>query len=571
MTERGSTPVVIVEMDNMQSEKRKMPKTELTPELSGQITAFVDGLQRFNDQLPEHARRKPENYKFLRGFVPEVVAERNHRAKETTTPEYQATVDLARSLFPMPNYNDFCMDGRVLPPLVFLETYGIGSSLRVPGGIINEFVWAENGEMILRKDSSFSKRVDSALLKFDTIAEVFDSHVGCAARNKEEEARGHHPHDSGLLKDVLHKKEMARATKKYTREKYGDSKEVITIQTSFDPHTGFMYMGLDSDKAIDFVTKTVAKDKEPEYTSDVLQELVDRELVISTKQLTEDPYMRKLLEEHGDFVMDWENNYADTASRSWNAIAKMKGEAEPIIMEKLKKVYPHLRSDKPDSKKELQERAMLALLNTFSGFMLNKDDLLAGAEDANYTFQAESYAFGTHKEALIKVYEGGHPPYPTSAFVLDTDEKNLPSKIELAASLVRGNRKAGRVEDPTSSFANPDEFEKAVVPVMVHEIVREPIAEEEWNEMSKIDWSDLSTDWNNMKDEDFNEYLVEKGVNNYQLMRNINNLRRRMAVLFDPDVPTSHHFTQQFKVAVPTIMSRDRQNRFLIPFVKLGY
>ena len=52
--------------------------------------------------------------------------------------------------------------------------------------------------------------------------------------------------------------------------------------------------------------------------------MIDRGLIISTEQLTEEPDMRKILERYGDFVMDWKGKYMETAASAWSAIHNKK-------------------------------------------------------------------------------------------------------------------------------------------------------------------------------------------------------------------------------------------------------
>jgi hypothetical protein len=44
-----------------------------------------------------------------------------------------------------------------------------------------------------------------------------------------------------------------------------------------------------------------------------------------------------------------------------------------------------------------------------------------------------------------------------------------------------------------------------------------------------------------------------------------------MAALYDPNIPLASRLIDQFKVALPTIIGKNRKNYFVVPFVKLGY
>ena len=89
-------------------------------------------------------------------------------------------------------------------------------------------------------------------------------------------------------------------------------------------------------------------------------------------------------------------------------------------------------------------------------------------------------------------------------------EKNLPANIEISASLVRKNRVEGRVIDPTNSFASPTEFAQASLPLVVQEIVRDPLTENEWRKLGGVGWSDIPEEWESMSDNEFFNYLHTK-------------------------------------------------------------
>jgi hypothetical protein len=542
----------------------------ITPELEAQVDSFVDMAQGYNQRIPEYRRRDPENYSYLRDFYKKALSERNKRAEEVESSEYWDVEKLAESQFPIAPYLVLCMDGRVLPPLIFGMTYGIGGSIRVPGGILQEFDRGEDGKLFLRRNSVYSERLNQALGNADTIAQIFDSHIGCAARNAEEESRGAHLHgDAGLYRDVMFKKEMVDATQRYVSER-NNGKRVMSIQTSFNPHNGFLFMGLETEAALSAAESKRKDGHEPEFTGAILHELAEQGKIISTEHLADE--LRELFKAHGDFTMDWKNRFVETAGNFWRSVAAMKDDARPVIEAKLKTIYPELDSEEESSQQELEERTVLILANAFSGYMLNKLGLTTEHMHEEGS-QEHAYEYGDHHEEFIKIYEGGQPPYETSAFVIwSLDHKNLPANIELAAALVRKNRREGRVTDPFGYFKDPSTFEKAVVPLVVHEIVREPLEEAEWERLSKIDWSDLSEiNWDNMSADEFSEYLLGKGITDYRIIKNINNLRERMAVIVDPDTPLGTHVVDQFKIALPTIIGKNRKNYFVVPFFKAGH
>lgn len=537
---------------------------ELYPqELGSQVERFISNLETANSLKPEHARRDEKNYTFLRDFYKRLFTERNARTYEVESNEYQEVKDLANSLFPVPTYWNLCMDGRVLSVLTNGASSGIGSSFRVPGAMHREFVRGDDGNIFLRENSNFANLLEAGLEKSPegNVAEVFDSHIKCAAREAEENQTGKHPADHGLMADVLSKKEMALATEKFVKNKFGDNKKVITIQTSFNPSNGFMYMGLETEHALalargfaDGKADLQGKERDkvkPEYTDEVLQHLVNDLGVISTEILAKDS--ESIFENYSNFQMDWQHNYLESAQNLWSSIKKMHAEAMPKYRQAVKMIYPHADEN------ETNERALLLLTNAYSGYLHNR----------------EPYPYDEHKEQFIKIYEGGQPPYDISAFVLNPHLKDLPANIELAASLVRKNRQEQRVKDASGSFVDPEEFREAVVPIVMQEIVRDNLPEEEWKKLSKIDWYDekmpMPTNWDTMSDEDFFNFLNKKGEFSLSVARSINNQRKRMAMLYDPDLPTASRLIAQHKVVVPTISGQNRRNYFILPFTKLGF
>lgn len=536
----------------------------LSARLQKQLDDFIHGLVAYNNlRIPER-RRSNDDYEFLRDFFKRFFTDRNARASEVASSAYKKVQADALSQFPVQTFWNLCMDGRVKTVLTNGATAGIGASIRVPGGTLREFVRDENGNFTLLSDSNFATLVHRALVvaKSDVLVEVFDSHIGCAARNAEEEARGRTPKDMGLLSDILHKQEMLEALHNYVTSQFGEKKQVIGIQTSFDPHNGFMYMGLETDAAL-AVAKAVSQEKTKqhtamhrwEYTSEILVKLVREEKIISTEALAHTPALEKLFRVYA-FSSDWATEYTKAAAQFWNGIAAMKDIASPVIEAKLLAIYPQLQSQDTLAVKELQERVMLLLTNAFSGFIHNQ----------------QAYPYSVHREECIKISRGGYPPYEISAFVLlGSDEKNLCINIELAAMLVRQNRKQGRVKDRSGLFTDPEVFAQVPVPLIIQTIAEEPLDPKKWENLSNIDWDDLPKNWDRISEREFFNYLETKGELPLTVAVAINDLRRRMAILFDPDQVIAGRLVSHHKVAVPVVVGGNRRNYFIVPFVKHGF
>ncbi|MBI5045206.1 MAG: hypothetical protein HZC02_04730 [Candidatus Levybacteria bacterium] len=539
---------------------KKIASKSLPENLKKQVHSFIKQFESYNEkrQFP----RDKKDYLFLEDFFIQFIKDRNRRADEVSSVEYKKVRMISNAQFPSITLWNLCMDGRVLAVLMNGASAGVGSSIRVPGGLLREFVYGENGNIFLLENSNYAFVLNRALKKFGTkkIFEIYDSHVGCAARKAEEMAHGKLPNDAGLLQDVIYKKQMADATVHFIKEHFDNDFSVTPIQTSFDPHNGFMYMGLETDKALSYARKTGN-----EYTDEVLKKLVEKRLIISTEDLIKRTDFNNLFAKYS-FSLDWKSQYLQSAKQFWITISKIKIESLPLIKKELLAIYPHLSSQRVDMQDELAERAMLILTNAYSGFLSNNMQQRKKAGEHYH------YPFGVHREEGVKVSEGGYPPYDISMFVVfSLDNDNLPANIELAATLVRNNRRDGRVLDRSGTYSSPQEFAEAPVPVVIQEIVREKIDEKEWERLSQIDWSDLPKDWESLSTKMFFEYLQKKANMPIGIANAINSLRERMLVLYNPQQPTSGHLIQNFKIALPIIVGSNRRNFFVIPFLKLGF
>lgn len=537
--------------------------------LKKQINQFVDNLQEYNERFPIERRRDVKDYTFLKDFFPKFIEDQNKRALEVSSQRYKKAVQLSLKQFPSPLYWSLCIDGRVLTILM----HGLAApdfSLRVPAGALRDFVRNSHGQLILMDNSSFANLLDRAFEKSDEIVEIFDSHLNCIARKEEEISKGEELlSDDWLVSDVLYKKEMAGAIGTYVAQRYGKNKKVIAVQTSFDPHTGYMYMGLETPQAL----KSVAKNGilpnpmngDKGYSDEVLDSLAADGIIFSTKLFASDTAVSKLFAKNV-FELDWKNEYVQSTEKFWKAVESMRERLLPEIIKKLSKIYPNYSAKSSD----LKTRAMLLLSNAFSGYLhthhVKKVPLRHDADD--------QYPYGIHEEEGIKVSEGGYPPYEISMFsVYSGYAKNLPARIELASTLVRSNRRRDiySIPDRSRVYRVRDDFVKAPVPIVVQEIINEDVDEETWDKLNQIDWADLSPIWNIESDVEFLKYLERKGVKNAVLLLAINSLRNTMAVLYSPERRTSNFIVEQHIVALPVLSDKFRKTRVIIPFFKLGF
>lgn len=532
--------------------------------LDNQITFFVESLRNYNNLLPAEKGRLAQDYVFLKNFYKTFIQDRDKRADTVVSEDYKKALEIVKKQFPMMTLWVLCMDGRVKAIHTNGATAGVGSSIRIPAGTLKEFARGENGKLHLIENSYFTMLLDNAFTKFDEITEVFDSHIGCAARKAEESAHGASALDSGLYSDVIHKKEMAVATKEYVNTKYKNRKKIVIVQTSFDPHTGYMYMGLETDKAL----KYAANNYSSEFVPECLTDLENNQLIVSTKKFTNDTKISKVLKKFY-FTIDWKKDYTKSASLFWENISRLK----PILLPQLKKdltqIYPNLSNK--ENQKELKERAMLLLTNLYNAYLHNTGDPKESSK-TNSSFLAH-YRYGEHEEEGIKVSEGGYPPYEISMFVINNGNiPTLPEDIELASSLVRSNRREGRAKDRWKLYKDKAAFAKAPVPIVVQEIIRDDrLTESDWKELEKVDWSDLYTiPWDKMTNLEFDLYLERKGKLTQSQANAIKKIRRMMITLYDRHEVTSGHLINQYKTVLGVICDQNRKTHAIIPFVKFG-
>lgn len=362
-----------------------------------QIDSFVDQLETYNTKLPVQRKRQNKDYSYLRKFYKAFIDDRNKRADSIESKNYAKTLALVKKEFPMMTLWVLCMDGRVKSIHTNGATAGIGSSIRVPGGILKEFVRGNNGKLSLIPHSHFATLLDTMFVKHDVITEVFDSHIGCAARAGEEAARGNAPEDAGLFSDVLHKKEMAQATQAYVLSQYDNKKSISIIQTSFDPHNGYMFMGLETDKALIYVTKH----HNQQFTVDALKDLVNKKLILSTKQIVQNEKIKRLFNQHF-FAIDWKDAYIQSAYTFWSNIDQMKDTTLPIIEVQLLDIFSDLNKKTDFAKKCLRERAMLVLTNAYNAYLHHTTDPHSQLDQKNI-HTLHQYRYGQHEEEGIKV------------------------------------------------------------------------------------------------------------------------------------------------------------------------
>ncbi|MBI2033433.1 MAG: hypothetical protein HYT10_03170 [Candidatus Levybacteria bacterium] len=300
---------------------------------------------------------------------------------------------------------NLCMDRRTRKTLMLGVPGRSGGSLRFPGGVPDGFrrVGLGSDDLFLDPNSSYGKNMATILRSTGHMLQIVDSHIACAARTDlERNKTGMEPEEAGVKADRRFKGKMIAATKAFA-EQFG--RQTYFVQTSFDPHTGFMYL-LDEDNFVD--------------------------PVISTKELA---YGRlaEIFDQH-KFEVDWLRDYEKSSLQFWQHMQQMRWSALPVVREELQRVYPHLGKSDP-VKFELKCR--VAMANAYSGWLNN----LGG-----------KYLHDIHNENLVVASSGGeHGPFPDfESFEISRDSTTLREEALFATRLVRYVRAQGNAHGKPS-------------------------------------------------------------------------------------------------------------------------
>jgi hypothetical protein len=531
-------------------------RLQQSPKESATMAALREQLKSYLEEINKDKRFLTEDMHFLGSYLDELMAERNVRAMDVESPEIHEVDEIADSLFPLPPYAYICIDGRV----TLTHEFGMvakmkGGSIELPGGNPREFVPARNGGLVLRLNSNTSKQLKRAFMQDDEIAEILDSHLACAAQEAGQASQGEPVADHGLLADVKHKANIAKALLAHC-QKHHAGKKVYPIQLSFDPHGGYLFMGLESSHAL------AAGEKAGGFTDDVLKKLAEEGIIISTEHFCKDKEVSAAFaKEYAKFkpAHDWINYYKETALQFWKGIQALKSEClHKLISLLISKNGPYAGMDEED--KAIRERALLLLTNAFSGYCNNKD---------------KHYAFGHHNESFVSVTERDFRPCHKTGFVVySLDLDTMADSVVFASTIVRKNRGGGAVA-LDSNYKSAEIFAGAPVPVIVKEIVRDEEAIKELASLRNINWSFLGeVDWMSMNND---EFIDEIKLHNPHLRievssaQAINRLRMKMAALNECGMQSAEQLISGKLFALPVIADKSRRFKTIIPFFVRGY
>ncbi len=532
--------------------------------LVGQLNSFLFARA---DVRAHHQREKfinpsdsEKTHRFLGIFYTGLIEERNRRADEFNSPEVITARSTADQIMPLKTYGVTCMDSRVMRTIMFGLPLGHGGFLRIPSGKITEITPSNGEKFTLMPDKPFTQTLEEAFLKSDYIAKILDSHIGCAAQKRDQlDIWGKAPEDDGLFYDVIDKKYTADAIKRHVVRKHHIDKRVFPIQTSFDPHNGFLYMGLETPDAI-----IAGKRAGNVFTSEVREQLVNEGKILYTKQLAENPTIKQFLEEHTIENFDWSSNYRNTMAAFWkNMEALSKSEAMEVIKQKVSGIFR-------GNIAELHERAMLLALNIYNAYHLNKSG---------------SYPYGEHEETVVVVSEGENGPYAKNpAFSVHSDStKDLDNAVRLAASIVRDNRispkkdsdKSPRISDTTGEYPDAENFVSAPVPATLETIIRGDVGTNDWDMLNRIMQLEefVPNNWHTMNSDQFKNHIRKNIVSGMPLnfFDALDTLRKQMIEINDPTSSLNRLILEGQIEMLPVLVDNNREIRAIVPFIYKGY
>jgi hypothetical protein len=534
---------------------RTDPRAETLRALSEQLGPYVDTVTAGRPEFSQ------EDTEYLKKFLTELMAERSIRAAEAESPRAKVAAEIANRLNPYPLFALLCVDGRVSSPLVYMMVANMkGGAIQTPAGDTNDFVRSETGALKIRDNANIAQQLEKLFRTETQIAEILDSHLGCAARGEQCRKLGQPTDDGGLFEDVIRKRGMAQALRDHVT-KHHPGKEVLPIQISFDPHTGYAYMGLETEAAVEAGMErgeALAKERRMKkaygmFDDPTLRMLTERKLVISTHQVVQEEPFRTLFEQHASAIasrhsLDFRDEYANNALSRWQAVESMRDKCLPALNERLQNI-PAYTNLPP---KELEQRSMLLLANAFNAFCNN--------------FGHDHYPFAHHKERFASVTERDIGPHRNVGFAVYTlDRKSVSGRVAFAAGIVRDNRANGRVDDDTA----------LPVPIIAKEIIRDELTEGEWARVRAIDWSFLQKEsWFTMSDEQFESQLLNTNPSirlDARVVRALKNLRQSMCALYDPTRPSSEQLLGGNMFALPILSDSSRRFRAIVPFHLKGF
>jgi hypothetical protein len=483
------------------------------------------------------------------------VVSRNDRANDLLSKESLGAVEIEQELFscglPM---TMLCVDGRVLAKLVASLH---GGAIRTPAADNAEFLPGVDGSTLFLSKGKLSEMLHKVFSERDTVTLVLDSHLYCAARKQAStEVRGSTPLDDGLFDDVTRKRRMAEAIRKFIKKAFDSRKRIVLVHTSFDPHSGYLFMGLEKEDVMN--DERVLQEG---FTENVLSSLVQEGKIISTEHWSREGGMLFEMFSKYIFDLDYEMAYRTSTLQFWKNIREVSVEALPLIEKELSRVF----SVSHESSDVFRERAVFLLANAYTAFLLN---------------HREKYPYGEHDESVAVVTSGDRGPYNRlRSFSIDPYNPNLSFVIRFVEGLIRNNRASGRASEiereATQKFFGDDKesYVRSAVPVFFFRKLEQELSSDMRKKIEDANWSGIaSLSWMDMTRDEFCGYLREIVVDiSDDAAEKIEQLREDARMIFQPGLSATDDLLAGRLLAVFALRSSTHEIIALFPFLAKGY
>lgn len=513
--------------------------------------------QRYVSAYGERFVISVDQVSYLIQIIAAYLVTRNRRSDDMLSSEVSTALSIENELYPWgaPRFS-LCADGRTQTKLVASSH---GGSIRTPAGDHADFLPDWSGGSFFLTEGQMAHDVLRWMARSGRIAWVFDSHLGCAKRKEmAEDMHGVAGPDDGRKEDVVRKREISKALLRFA-ESIGQPGTIMPIQVSYDPHNGFLYMGLERETVM--TDPRVVKDGFTEY---LLDELATEGAILSTRLWTLPcSFLYAIFSAHV-FPIDYEADYRHSALEFWSNMRGFANQALPPIVAEVKRVF----GDIPDD--ETSQRAVLLLANAYTGFLLNM------REGGN--------PYTVHDEEMIAVTMGDRGPYmKVHAFCVNPHSPNTAATLKFVEALIRENRRSGRVMSISGDLVREcfggisRDFIQCAVPVALFEVLDGDVEPDSLDILTRVDWSELvRTDWMAFGRNEFALYCRRKmpGVSMsffLSVFEHLEHLRQTARSLFSPGLPITDDLLSGRLIPLWILRDHDRRMVTMLPFLAVGY
>lgn len=503
-----------------------------------------------------HKKYTKNHKKFLHFSLKRFVELRNERVDDLLSKEIRRSTKIESELFSLglPKML-LCVDGRVLAKLVASLHEG---GIRTPAADNIEFLPSMKGDSLFLSEGRLTQFIKERFSLYESMIFFLDSHLHCAARKASSiDICGHDLKDDGLLDDIVQKKKMADALVGYVEKTFGKKKKIFPIHTSFDPHTGFLFMGLEKEDVLED-SRIVCEG----FTEGNLMALSEEKKILSTFLWAQKNGLLFDLFTSFVFELDYEKSYCQSTLQFWENVKKISLHALPRIVKELLAVFPNLSG----KKLELRERSVFLLANAYTAFLLNH--------------VKNGYSYAKHDESVIVITPGDRGPYVSfRSFTVDPVNANLSSVLKFIEGLIRSNRAERRCSREergvidTLFKENYEDFVQSPVPVFFFQKIEKAVSQAWIEKIEKVDWSDMpQLPWMYMSRKEFAVYLKKKlpGIPT-ALMNPLHLLRKNAQEIFRPGLPATQDFLLGKLCPIFALRSQEQRIIAIIPFLMRGY